>query len=122
VWIPFQTFDDIGKPGADFYPVPLPSPTSQSVASAFLNPVKPAQTLSNSAYGIRANTLLSGWDLAAFYYRSCDVSPTFYRLPGPSAAQPFVFQPQHDRIWQIGGTASKAGPRLHRGAAGLLGQ
>ena len=107
VWIPFQTFDDIGKPGADFYPVRLPSPTSQTVASAFLNPVKPAQTLSNSAYGIRANTLVSGWDLAAFYYRSYDVSPTFYRLPGPSASQPFVFQPQHDRIWQVGGTVSK---------------
>ena len=107
VWIPFQTFDDIGKPGADFYPVRLPSPTSQTVASAFLNPVTPSQTLSNSAYGIRANTLLSGWDLAAFYYRSYDVNPTFYRLPGPSAAQPFVFQPQHDRIWQVGGTASK---------------
>jgi hypothetical protein len=107
VWIPFQTFDDIGKPGADFYPVPLPSPTSQTVASTFLNPVTPAKTLSNSAYGIRANTLLGGWDLAAFYYRSYDVNPTFYRLPGPSAAQPFVFQPQHDRIWQVGGTASK---------------
>ena len=69
--------------------------------------VTPAKTLSNSAYGIRANTLVGGWDLAAFYYRSYDVSPTFYRLPGPSAAQPFVFQPQHDRIWQVGGTASK---------------
>ena len=107
VWIPFQTFDDIGKPGADFYPVRLPSPTSETVASAFLNPVTPAKTLSNSAYGIRANTLVAGWDLAAFYYRSYDASPTFYRLPGTSAAQPFVFQPQHDHISQVGGTASK---------------
>jgi len=107
IWIPFQTFDDIGKPGADFYPVRLPSPTSEAVASVFQNPVTPAKTLANSAYGIRANTLLAGWDLAAFYYRSYDASPTFYRLPGPSAAQPFVFQPQHDRIWQVGGTASK---------------
>jgi hypothetical protein len=107
IWIPFQTYDDIGKPGADFYPFRLPSPTSSAVASAFLNPVTPAKTLSNSAYGIRANTLLAGWDVAAFYYRSHDANPTFYRIPGPSAAQPFAFQPQHDRIWQVGGTVSK---------------
>ena len=107
IWIPVQTYDDIGKPGADFYPVRLPSPTSQAVASVFQDPTTPARTLSNSAYGLRANTLVSGWDLAAFYYRSFDANPTFYRLPGPSAAQPFVFQPQHDRIWQVGATASK---------------
>jgi hypothetical protein len=107
VWIPFQTFDDIGKPGSDFYPAPLPSPTSQTVASAFQNPVTPARTLSNSAYGIRANTLLAGWDLAAFYYRSFSNSPTFYRIPGPSPQIPFNFAPRYDRIWQVGTTVSK---------------
>ena len=107
IWIPFQTFDDIGKPGSDFYPVPLPSPTSQTVASAFQNPVTPAKTLSNSAYGIRANTLVGGWDLAAFYYRSFSNSPTFYRIPGPSAQVPIAFTPRFDRIWQVGGTVSK---------------
>ena len=107
IWIPFQTFDDIGKPGSDFYPVPLPSPTSQTVASAFQNPVSPAKTLSNSAYGIRANTLVAGWDLAAFYYRSFANSPTFYQVPGPSAQVPIAFAPRYDRIWQVGGTVSK---------------
>ena len=82
IWIPFQTFDDIGKPGADFYPVRLPSPTSETVASAFLDPTTPAKTLANSAYGIRANTLVSGWDLAAFYYRSYDASPRSTVSPG----------------------------------------
>ena len=92
VWIPFQTFDDIGKPGADFYPVRLPSPTlPDRRASAFLNPDNAgADAVATPHYGVRANTLLDGWDLAAFYYRSFDVSPTFYRLPGPSAAQPFA--------------------------------
>ena len=121
VWIPFQTFDDIGKPGADFYPVRLPSPTSQTVASAFLNPVTPAQTLSNSAYGIRANTLLSGWDLAAFYYRSYDVSPTFYRLPGPvrgsalrlpAAARPHLAGRRH-REQGFRAVRRARGARLH---------
>ena len=107
IWIPFQTFDDIGKPGSDFYPAPLPSPTSQTVASAFQNPITPSQTLSNSAYGIRANTLIAGWDLAAFYYRSFANSPTFYRVAGPSPAVPIGFQPRYDRIWQVGGTVSK---------------
>jgi hypothetical protein len=107
VWIPVQTFDNIGKPGSDFYPVPLPSPTSQSEASVFQNPVRPSRTLSNSAYGIRANTLVAGWDIAAFYYRSFSNSPTFYRIPGPSAQVPFNFAPRYDRIWQAGTTVSK---------------
>jgi hypothetical protein len=107
IWIPFQTFDNIGKPGADFYPAPLPSPTPGSVAAAFLDPIKPSQDLGNSAYGVRANTLVGGWDLAAFYYRSFSNSPTFYRIPSVNPALPFVFQPRYDRIWQVGGTVSK---------------
>lgn len=107
VWIPVQTFDDIGKPGSDFYPAVLPSPTSKADAAIYRNPDRPDRTLDNSAFGVRANTLVGGWDLAAFYYRSFSSSPTFYRLPGPSPAQPFVFQPRYDRIWQAGGTVSK---------------
>ncbi|MCX7893858.1 MAG: hypothetical protein N2544_16010 [Burkholderiales bacterium] len=107
IWIPVPTFDRIGKPGADFYPAPLPSPTSQSVASLFANPDRPSRSLSNSNYGVRANTLVGGWDVAAFYYRSYNAAPTFYRLPTGNAAQPFVFQPLYDRIWQTGGTVTK---------------
>ena len=107
VWIPFQTFDNIGKPGSDFYPARLPSPTPGDVAAAFLDPTKPSQNLGNSAYGVRANTLVGGWDLAAFYYRSFANSPTFYRIPSVNPALPFEFQPRYDRIWQVGGTVSK---------------
>jgi hypothetical protein len=107
VWIPFQTFDNIGKPGSDFYPARLPSPTSGTDASFFQDPSKPGRNLGNSAYGVRANTLVGGWDLAGFYYRSFSTSPTFYRIPGAGPAQPFVFQPLYDQIWQLGGTASK---------------
>ena len=107
IWIPVPTFDRIGKPGADFYPVPLPSPTPQSTASLFNNPDRPDRSLSNSNYGVRANTLLGGWDLAAFFYRSSNAQPTFYRLPTASIAQPFVYQPLYDRISQTGSTVTK---------------
>ena len=118
IWIPVPTFDRIGKPGADFYPAPLPSPTPSTVAALFLDPQRPDRTLSNSNYGVRANTLVSGWDLAAFYYRSFSTQPTFYRLPTGTPGQPFVFQPLYDRIWQAGGTVSKdLGDMVLRGEA-----
>nr|AEQ20396.1 hypothetical protein [uncultured bacterium CSL11] len=107
IWIPIPAFDRIGKPGADFYPAPLPSPTSQQQAAFFTDPVTPSRNLGNSNWGIRANTLLSGWDVAGFYYRSLSTSPTFYRAPTGTPSQPFVFQPQYDRIWQAGATVTK---------------
>lgn len=118
IWIPFPTFDRIGKPGADFYPAPLPSPTPASVAALFNDPEAPGHSLRNSNFGVRANTLVSGWDVAAFYYRSFSTQPTFYRLPTGTPAQPFVFQPLYDRIWQVGGTISKdLGDLVLRGEA-----
>lgn len=107
VWIPIPVFDKIGKPGADFYPAPLPSPTPSQVAALFQDPVKPGRQLSNSNYGLKANTLAAGWDLAAFYYRSFSGAPTFYRLASGLADEPFTFQPRYDRIWQAGSTLSK---------------
>ena len=106
VWIPIPVFDKIGKPGADFYPAPLPSPISEAVASQFEDPVRPARRLSNSNYGLRVGTLAAGWDLSAFYYRSFSAAPTFYRL-GMGGNQPFTFEPRYDRIWQTGGTLTK---------------
>jgi hypothetical protein len=104
--IPVPAFDNVGKPGSDFYPFPLGSPTSQAVANQFLDPDRPSSSLKNSNYGLRANTLIDGWDLAAFYYRSSSTQPTFYRLPTIASQAP-IFQPRYDRIWQAGGTLSK---------------
>jgi hypothetical protein len=106
VWIPVPAFDNIGKPGSDFYPVPLASPTPQATANQFLDPNRPARTMRNSNYGMRANTLVQGWDLAAFYYRSYSAQPTFYLLP-TAVGQPLLVEPRYDRIWQAGGTLSK---------------
>ena len=107
IWIPVPVFDNIGKPGADFYPAPLPSPTPEEIAELFRDPQSPARTLANSNFGVRANGLFNGWDLSAFYYRSFSTQPTFYREPGDSPTRPFLFQPRYDRIWQAGGTVSK---------------
>lgn len=106
VWVPVQTFDDIGKPGSDFYPLRLPTPTSDADASIVQNPDRPSRSLRNSAFGGRVSTVAAGWDMAAFYYRSHSALPTFYRAPiaGPT---PFVFQPRYDRISQTGATVSK---------------
>ena len=41
IWIPVPVFDNIGKPGADFYPAPLPSPTPADVAAAVSRPATP---------------------------------------------------------------------------------
>ncbi|MBK7082383.1 MAG: hypothetical protein IPH55_17205 [Betaproteobacteria bacterium] len=107
VWVPVQAFDNIGKPGSDFYPAPLPSPTPSNVAAVFQNPDRPSSSLGNSAYGFRANTLVGGWDIAGFYYRSFSSSPTFYRELTGVASQPLTYQPRYDRIWQAGATFSK---------------
>ena len=106
IWLPYPSVDDIGKPGAEFYPLQAPPPPGFS--QQFNNEVRPARGVRNSNYGVRASTLQNGWDLSAFYYRSTDVTPTFYReitlLPTPT----LIYTPRHDRIWQAGGTLAKA--------------
>ncbi|HZD51630.1 MAG TPA: DUF1302 family protein, partial [Woeseiaceae bacterium] len=77
IWLPYPAVDDIGKPGAEFYPFQAPPPTGFN--QRFNNEVRPARTLSNTNWGVRASTLQGGWDLSAFYYRSTDVNATFYR-------------------------------------------
>ncbi len=108
VWIPVPLFDQIGKPGADFYPAPrIASPTPPEIAALFRDPKKPDRTLANGNYGVRANTLLDGWDVAAFVYRSFSTSPTFYRIAPGTPGDASVFEPRYDRIWQAGATVSK---------------
>lgn len=97
LWVPVATYDEIGKPGAEFYP--------HRVAGAlYKNEVRPARTLGNGNYGVRLTTLRNGWDFSGFYYRSMDIQQTFYReIVGTT----MVFEPRHDRISQFGGTVAK---------------
>jgi hypothetical protein len=105
IWLPAPAVDQIGQPGAEFYPVQSPAPAG--FTQRFEDPVRPARSLRNSNLGLRASMLRSGWDLSAFYYRSTDVSPTFYRDVTVAPTPSLTFVPRHDRIWQVGSTLGK---------------
>lgn len=92
VWIPVPSYDRIGKPGAEFYPLPQ--------GTRVRGEVKPDNTPANSNWGVRLSRMVGGWDLSGFYYRSLDVAQTFYQIGNE-------FQPRHDRITQVGGTMAK---------------
>ncbi|MBS3935002.1 MAG: hypothetical protein KGZ43_02415 [Sulfuritalea sp.] len=100
LWIPFPTYDEIGKPGAEFFPV-QPSLGHDVV---YRDAHRPARKPANGNYGLRAGWLKNGWDISGFHYRSTDAAPTFYREVGPGV---LIYQPRHDRISQFGGTLGK---------------
>jgi hypothetical protein len=105
LWVPVASYDNIGKPGAEFFPAPPPPPPG--FATQFQGEVRPARDLANSNYGVRLSTLQSGWDVSGFYYRSTDASPTFYRQVVTVPQPAFIFQPRHSRITQFGSTVAK---------------
>lgn len=101
IWIPFASLDEIGRPGADFYPFKLPIAAPVS----FLKEDRSGRNISKSNYGIRLSQLMNGWDVSAFYYHSLDATPTFYRVSQPW--EPLLFQARHNEIDQMGGTMTK---------------
>lgn len=103
LWIPVASYDNIGKPGADFYPY-QPVPNGFNVRYA--PEARPERNADNMNYGLRLSTLKNGWDVSGFYYRSSDISQTFYRNYEP-VTNTFAYQAKHDRIHQYGGTISK---------------
>jgi len=105
IWIPYMTYDNIGKPGAEFYPFPPPGPAG--FGYVIRDEVKPSNNLSNSAYGVRFSYLLGGWDLSAFAYSSQDASPVFVREVLTVPAPAVVYTPEHRRIHQTGVTLAK---------------
>ncbi len=105
IWLPYPEVDDIGKPGAEFFPFQAPPPAGFS--QRFNNVERPRRERRKSNFGARASTLRNGWDLSAFYYRSTDVNPTFYREIVLSPAPTLIYTPRHDRIRQLGSTIAK---------------
>lgn len=101
LWIPVASYDEIGKPGADFYPY---QPVLPGFAAAYRPEIRPVRNSGHTNYGIRLSTLKNGWDVSGFYYSSMDNAPTFYR---EIVGSTMVFQPRHDRIQQVGGTVAK---------------
>lgn len=103
LWIPVASYDETGKPGAEFFPYQY---QPSGVAVLYRNEVRPRRNLSNTNFGLRLSTLQNGWDLSGFAYSSMDITPTFYRdaasLPGT-----YIYQARHDRINQFGSTLAK---------------
>lgn len=104
LWIPLPAVDDIGKPGAEFFPTPAPPPPGFGLA--FRGEEKPDRKLSNSNWGARLTMLTGGWDLSAFYYRSVDAQATFFRSVD-LAAPAIIYAPRHEKIHQAGATLAK---------------
>lgn len=106
LWIPAPSFDEIGKPGADFYPTPIPGPGGTVIQDEN----RPGRKLANSNYGLRLSTLKGGWDVSGFYYHSLDAQASFYRevtTPIAAPAPVFVYRPSHDPIDQLGATLTR---------------
>ncbi|TCV82388.1 DUF1302 family protein [Sulfurirhabdus autotrophica] len=110
VWIPYMSYDNIGKPGSEFYP--LNPPTVAGFQTVIASEKQPTG-LNDGAYGARLSYLTGGWDVSGFYYTANDPSAAFSRqialLPTPT----ITYEPIHKRIHQVGGTLGKdLGPML----------
>ena len=104
LWIPVASYDNIGKPGAEFYPY-QPVPSGFNVQ--YRQEQRPERNADNMNYGLRLSTLKNGWDISGFYYRSTDINQTFYRETVIAPAPTLIYQARHDRIHQYGGTLAK---------------
>jgi len=104
IWIPYTTYDQIGKPGSEFYPFTIPPPPGfRQVIRSERTP----HSLRDSSFGLRASYLTHGWDLAAFYYGSMDSNATFFRSAILAPVPTIRYRPDHERIHQTGLTLSK---------------
>jgi len=98
IWIPYASYDNIGKPGGEFYPLTaIPGRPLNVLADE-----QPAHSLRNSNLGVRLGTIKNGWDVAGFAYRSHDSAPVFVFDPSIAA-----YRLQHDPITQVGATLAK---------------
>ena len=104
VWIPYMTYNDVGKPGSEFL---------RAVAPPSLRPdqVRYEQDqpkgLDDGAYGVRLTYITKGWDLAGFYYNSRDGIPAFARTLQFAPEPVLTLSEVHKRIQQVGGTLAK---------------
>lgn len=115
VWIPYMSYDNIGKPGAEFYPFNPPAVAGfQTVIASEKQPVG----LSDAAYGARLSWLKGGWDVSGFYYTANDPSAAFSRQTALLPAPIITYQPIHERIHQLGATLGKdLGPMVLKAEA-----
>lgn len=112
VWIPYMTYDDIGKPGAEFYPFNPPAiPGFQTIIAKEKKPTG----LDEAAYGARLSWIKNGWDVSGFYYTANDPAAAFSRQ---TSLTTITYLPIHQRIHQLGATLGKdLGPMVLKGEA-----
>ncbi len=104
VWLPAPEVDRIGLPGAEFYPAPW---SYEGYGYAIEGVRRPERRLSNSGFGIRASTLIDGWDLAAFVYRAPDTQEAFHRSVVQSPFPLVAYEPRYWNTTRVGGTLAK---------------
>ena len=106
IWIPFMTYNQIGKPGDDFYPI-----QDFSAPPGFTTEIRtndqPTRDPSNSAYGLRFSFLKAGWDISTFYYRSVDADPAFFREIQTGPTPKIIITPKNKKIHQAAATLAK---------------
>jgi hypothetical protein len=103
LWIPVASYDETGKPGAEFFPN---QPQFPGLGIQYRNEDFPTRSANHGNYGARLSMLKNGWDVSGFAYSSMDIMPTFYR-DATSVPGTLVYQARHDRITQYGGTLAK---------------
>jgi hypothetical protein len=105
VWIPFMTYDDIGEPGAEYFPFrpTVPAPFGTVIRSD----QRPDNEIEQGGYGLRANYLAGGWDGAVFLYSAPSLSPAFGRSISLLPTPVITFTPERQREYQLGGTLAK---------------
>lgn len=115
VWIPYMSYDNIGKPGSEFYPFnPAAVAGFQTVIASERQPTG----LNDGAYGARLSYLRKGWDISGFYYTANDPSAAFSRQISLLSTPTITYEPIHKRIHQIGGTLGKdLGPMVLKAEA-----
>jgi predicted porin len=99
-----MTYNEVGKPGAEFFDVELPESFPED-GLRFVQD-QPAG-LDDGAYGARLTYLVNGWDLAAFYYNSRDALPAFARTISFDPQPLLTLTEVHERIDQAGATLAK---------------
>lgn len=104
IWLPAPATDKIGKPGAEFYPFAMPE---AGLAYEIIGERRPSRRFSRGGFGLRGSTMVDGWDVSAFYYRSPDNMATFYRTVLDIPAASAVFQPRYDMLDRVGATLAK---------------
>lgn len=113
VWIPYMSYNNMGKPGAEFYPFnPPPITGINTVISGEERP----HALNDMGYGSRLSYIKNGWDISGFYYTANDSSAAFsHQFSAPNT---LIFKPVHERIHQVGATLGKdLGPVVLRAEA-----